>query len=115
MQLTLPYPPSSNRYWRVFQGVARQSREAMAYKREVAVLAKQARVEPLAGDVALTVTVYRPRKVGDLDNRLKVLLDALAGAAYADDKQVREIHAYLRDDKHNPRVEVRAANVEEQP
>jgi Holliday junction resolvase RusA-like endonuclease len=49
---------------------------------------------------------YRPQRRGDLDNRIKVLADALQGILYSDDKQVSELHAYLHDDKQNPRVEV---------
>ena len=33
-------------------------------------------------------------------------LDSLRGIAYADDKQIVEIHAYRRDDPANPRIEV---------
>ena len=107
MNLTLPYPPSSNRYWRHYRGVTVISDEARAYRTGVYMISCAAGAVPLDGPVCLTVTVYRPRKSGDLDNRLKVLLDALQGTAYQDDKQVRELHAYLRDDKDNPRVEVR--------
>jgi crossover junction endodeoxyribonuclease RusA len=106
MNLTLPYAPSANRYWRNYRGVTVVSDEARDYKDIVRLIATRQGVEPVSGPVALTVTVYRPRKSGDLDNRLKVLLDALGGVAYHDDKQVRELHAYLCDDRTNPRVEV---------
>jgi Holliday junction resolvase RusA-like endonuclease len=59
------------------------------------------------GEVALLITVFRPRKTGDLDNHLKVLLDSLNGVAYKDDKQVAEIFISRFEDKENPRVEVR--------
>jgi Holliday junction resolvase RusA-like endonuclease len=42
-----------------------------------------------------------------LDNRLKVLLDALNGIAYNDDADIVELHAYRLDDKHDPRVELK--------
>jgi len=56
--------------------------------------------------VAVTVRLYRPAKRGDIDNSLKVLLDALQGHVYNDDAQIVELHAYRYDDKRDPRVEV---------
>lgn len=61
---------------------------------------------PPSGPVDVTVHVFRPRKAGDLDNALKVLLDALSGIAYVDDDQVVSLHAFRHDDKERPRVEV---------
>jgi crossover junction endodeoxyribonuclease RusA len=105
--LVLPYPPSANRYWRAVpdRGVL-LSAEARRYKEDAGKQALAAGVHPVDGPVALTVTLYRPAKRGDLDNRIKVLLDALNGIAYRDDSQVVELHAYRLDDKDHPRVEV---------
>jgi crossover junction endodeoxyribonuclease RusA len=105
--LVLPFPPSANRYWRSVQdrGVL-LSAEARRYKEDAGMVALAAGVRPVDGPVALTVTLYRPAKRGDLDNRIKVLLDALNGIAYRDDSQVVELHAYRLDDKDHPRVEV---------
>lgn len=101
-----PLPPSSNRYWRLAKGRLIVSDEARDYKTTVAMLAKCARVEQLTGPVAVTVAIYRERKSGDLDNFLKILLDAMQGLFYANDAQVREIHASLHEDRHEPRCEV---------
>jgi crossover junction endodeoxyribonuclease RusA len=106
LTLVLPYPPSANRYWRNYRGTTVTSAEARSYKLEVAYVARQAGIEKLSGPVALYIDIYRPRRSGDLDNRLKVLIDALQGVAYDDDDQVVEIHARRLDDKRNPRVEV---------
>lgn len=105
-ELSLPYPPSANRYWRVYRGIVTKSAEATSYQRAVRVTARAAGCEMLSGDISVTMYVYRPLKRGDLDNRIKVLLDALNGAVYTDDDQVTVIHAERRDDKDNPRVEV---------
>ena len=111
--LTLPEPPSSNRYWRY----------AIVRKRPVVLLSAEARAYrkavregtepcipwdhfPLMGPVAITLTWYRGRKSGDLDNRIKQVLDALKGIAYGDDAQVAHIWALRKDDKGNARVEV---------
>lgn len=106
MTYRYPLPPSANKYWRLARGRLIVSDEAKQYKHTVAMLAKVDGVRPLTGPVAVTVAVYRERKSGDLDNRLKVLFDALQGAFYANDAQIRELHATLHDDKHDPHVEV---------
>ena len=105
----LPIPPSANRYWRNFNGRVVVSPEASSYKSEVGWLCKQ--VPQFSGNVAVSVTVFRARKAGDLDNYMKVLLDALKGIMYPDDKAVTEIHAYREDDKESPRVIVTAWEV----
>lgn len=107
MTITLPPPPSANRYWRNFRGRTVVSGEAKAYKDAAAWLARAAGMdEPLTGNVALTVRWYRERKAGDLSNRLKILEDALQGVAYVNDSQIVRIVAERYDDKRNPRVEV---------
>ncbi len=106
ISLVLPYPPSANRYWRHVGRNVVVSAEAKAYR----ILVKQhcllSGVKPIRGDVSASIMVYRPRKIGDLDNTQKVLLDALCGAAYDDDRQIVELHAWRRDSKEDPRVEV---------
>lgn len=107
MKLTLAYPPTVNTYWRVVNGRPILSAEARAYKQgtKLRALTQGARI-PLAGPVALNLAVYRPRRVGDLDNVLKAILDALKGIAFEDDKQVVQIFATRWDDAARPRVEV---------
>lgn len=104
--ITLPYPPTANLYWRVFRGRAVKSDDARNYQRTVQLKCLASRMKPLLGPVEVTLSVYRPAKRGDLDNSLKVLLDALKGHAYLDDKQVTRIVAEQHDDKAAPRVEV---------
>lgn len=101
-----PLPPSANRYWRYVRGRVIVSPEAQDYKTTVAMLAKCARVTMLTGPVVVTVAIYRERKSGDLDNFLKVLLDALQGVFYRNDSQIRELRATLHEDRHEPRCEV---------
>jgi crossover junction endodeoxyribonuclease RusA len=104
---TLPYPPSANRYWRNVKGRMVLSADARQYKHDAALYARDQRVtEPATGPLAVALVFYRPRKSGDLDNRIKVCLDALNGIAWSDDDQVVELHAYRRDDKAEPRVTV---------
>lgn len=106
MILALPYPPSINHYWRVVKGRPIKSREGRAYTTKAAWLAKAAMrgAGPMEGPVRVEVSVYRPRKSGDLDNTLKVLLDSMRGVVFVDDSQVVEIHARRNDDASNPRA-----------
>ncbi len=104
--ITLPYPPSANTYWRVFQGRTRVSPEARAYKLNVARLGKVLKLTPISGPVVMRVDIYRPLKRGDLSNRIKVLEDALEGVCFEDDSQVVRIVANRFDDKANPRAVV---------
>lgn len=99
-----PIPPSANRYWRMVNGRVLVSEAARVYKQVVWALAHQQDMQLVTGSVAINIRVYRAQKTGDIDNYLKVLLDALKGLAYQDDKQIVEIHAYRFDDKDDPRV-----------
>ncbi len=105
--LVLPYPPATNRMWRMWRGHMVLTPEAKQYKHLVGLRCRAAGWKPLADGVEVFVSVYRPRKSGDLDGRLKVMLDALQGHAYVDDKQVLRIVAERYDDAKRPRVEVR--------
>jgi len=105
-KVVLPYPPSANRYWRIFRGRAVTSQEALQYKRAVGLLCQQARTKPLKTPVTLSVEVFRPAKRGDLDNCLKVLLDALQGHMYLDDAQVKNMIVHRHEDPKAPRVVV---------
>jgi len=111
MVFVLPLPPSANRYWRMVNGHMTVSAEAKAYKTSAGWAAKVAGIDVLEGAVAVTLRVYRAQKSGDLDNRIKVILDSLKGVAWGDDSQVTELHAYRYDDKTNPRVEVEITGI----
>ena len=94
--LTLPYPISSNRYWRSARGRVFVSAEAKAYKQEVALIARTAGMrEPASiSSIALIVKLIPKNRICmDLDNALKVTIDALKGIAFEDDSQVVKIQA----------------------
>lgn len=118
VELTLPWPVSSNRYWRTFMPkgfkapVTTLSKEAKDYKQAVGYLAREAGVKaPIPGRVSVSYVLYpqRPQDWAkraakdpvcwddtvqclDLDNALKVMLDSLKGIVFGDDKMVFEIH-----------------------
>lgn len=114
MHLTLPWPPSTNRYWRHVGNRTLLSRDGRAYKTAVrgAVLEQLGIVQPLAGRVAVTVELSPPdRRRRDIDNHAgKALLDAIAYAGILkDDSQVVELHARMLDPVRGGvcRVEIR--------
>lgn len=104
--LILPYPISLNRYWRNFRGRQVVSVEARAYKASAAWTAAKVGLKPLAGKVALAITLHpkKPKRATgkdarcmDLDNAMKIAIDALNGVAYGDDSQIVSLHI-LRGD-----------------
>jgi len=78
----------------------------------------------IAGDVPIVIWVYfylrkpksapkkrvYPHYKPDLDNLLKLVLDALTGWMWVDDKQIVNIATYKRYDV-NPRIEIVASRV----
>lgn len=113
--IILPYPISTNRYWRTFRGMTVVSKEAKAYKEQVAQIAQLSGCIKHNGNVSIDITLYPKRnkdgsanaKVLDLDNCLKVVLDALQGVAYDNDKQVVALTAkYANEPKENGGVKV---------
>lgn len=104
--LTLPEPPSSNRFYRNFRGRMVMSTEGKAYKSSVYGRCLVAKIQPLTGDLSVTLKWFRARKSGDLDNRGKIALDSLQGHCYENDSQIVELHLYRDDDESNPRLEV---------
>lgn len=106
MTLTLPYPPSVNAMYATVGRRRVLSREGRTFKETAAALAYRAGVRKLAGDVKVTINLFRPRRAGDCDNFSKAVLDSLKGVAWIDDAQVKRITAERFEDPSNPRAEV---------
>lgn len=129
--LTLPYPVSSNRYWKAVTIPGRTmmapSKEAKAYKAEVAKIARAAGLaEPMACRVEMWLRLYpaRPQdwarrarldpagwdddvRCIDLGNAEKVLGDALQGIVYVDDRWIWKQHKErMEPDAKGARVEL---------
>lgn len=132
--LVLPLALSANRMWRSSAGAGKKLievavaynegkaswREVMAqlfvnvnvsgegkqYKKDAASWLAPQRSHLITGDVRLLVTLYFERRAGDLDNKIKTLLDVLQKVVYEDDSQVSELHVVKRYDKAKPRVVV---------
>jgi len=93
--LTLPFPPSTNTYYRKFRNRMVIGEKGRAYKKAVALVCSQLPLLetfklPLRGRVALVAWLYPPDlRRRDLDNFCgKALLDALKGIAFGDDSLV---------------------------
>jgi len=102
ISLTLPWPPSTNRYWRNLAGRTVLSKAGREYKRDVAVTVREqlgGRVKAMTGPVAVHIELEPPdRRKRDIDNHAgKGLLDALqSSGVIVDDSQIVELHAYMR-------------------
>lgn len=88
---TLTTPPSANNLFRNVPGKGRVKTDR--YKRWLEAAAWEVRLQhtgpALEGPTAVSITLKRPSKNSDLDNRAKGPIDALqAGGAIANDKQV---------------------------
>lgn len=106
MKLTLPEPPSSNRFWRHVGAKVLLSAEARQYKQDIQAICLVKRIKPIDGPLVFTLVWYRGRRSGDLDNRLKQVIDSLCPYAYTNDAQIVELHAYRIDRPRHPGVEV---------
>lgn len=108
MTITLPWPPSVNTYWRVFNGRAILSAKGREYRTAVlgAVLAMPRRPR-CDGRIRVSITAHAPdNRRRDIDNLLKGVLDGLEHAeVYGDDWQVDKLTIERGAiDRGNPRV-----------
>ena len=111
--LVLPYPISTNRYWRSFRGRMVRSKLALEYKEEVETRALEAGVGLFEGCVAVTMLLcpalpkdWAKRQKKDVQwvlglrrierNLLRVIeVDALQGIAYENDRQITQLSIAL--------------------
>jgi crossover junction endodeoxyribonuclease RusA len=96
-QLTLPYPPSTNTYWRHVGPKVLLSAGGRQYRKDVSALLVAFGCRPLAGELDLAIRLHPPdRRRRDADNTLKALLDSLQhGGLYEDDSQVKRIEVVM--------------------
>lgn len=107
--LVLPVPPPLNKKFISRTFVV--SKEYRQYKETVAGICMVERCKPLAGDIDIRINWYRARKDGDIDGRLKNLLDSLEGWCYVNDSQISDLSIKRSDDEpKNPRMIVEIRN-----
>lgn len=111
MTLTLPEAPSVNRIWRKGRhGQTYLAPSAKAFHDAAYAAVVKARLKrPTFGEgvpLKVTLTWFRARKSGDLDNRAKIACDALNGLLWHDDAQIVELHLYRVDGQRPGRMEL---------
>lgn len=101
IEMTLPWPPSVNTYWRMFQNRMIISKPGRDYRKAVAEqVMLQARGKSTTGKVKVTIEAWRPdNRKRDLDNLLKAVLDSLGHAGvYVDDSLIVDLRIYWATD-----------------
>lgn len=102
MVITLPWPPSVNRYWRRAGNHTHISNEGRAWRTDAAV--SMLRAQRFGESrVSVSIEAYPPdKRRRDLDNVLKAVLDALqTGQIFNDDAQVDDLRIIRREVRQN--------------
>lgn len=89
--LTLPFPPSSNTYYRRSGHTMHLSAAGVAFKKEVAkqIADTLGAVDKIEGRVGIQIELFRKdRRSYDIDNYIKSVVDSLKGVFFDDDRQV---------------------------
>lgn len=98
--LTLPWPPSMNKYWRTFQGRMIISADGRSYRKAVAdqVLIQRA-AKNYTCKLRVQIEAFRPdNRRRDLDNLLKAVLDGCTHAGvWEDDSNIVDLRIYWAD------------------
>ena len=99
IEITLPWPPSVNTYWRTFRGRMIISAKGREYREAVGRLLVNSNIDPCLGKVKVDIVAYRPdNRRRDLDNLLKAPLDALTHAkVWEDDSLISDLRIRWAD------------------
>lgn len=114
LAFTLPWPPSSNRYWRVLTngrlaGKVYVSKEAQTYRDVVGDRLWEQGVpcKKLDGSIGLDLLLRPPRLGSDISNRIKVLEDCLQiHGVILNDKLIDDLHVHRGPKCPDGRVDV---------
>lgn len=101
IELTLPWPPSVNNYWRMWRNRMVISTDGRKYRKAVwEQVIQQALGKKVRNRAVVTIQAFRPdQRRRDLDNLLKAVLDALTAAeVWDDDSQVTDLRIYWAPD-----------------
>ena len=73
----------------------------------------QYRGELLIGDIEMKLVFYHgDKRVRDIDNANKLVLDSMSGIIYEDDRQIKRLLIEMDYDKLRPRVEIDVSLIE---
>ena len=113
-RITLPWPPSVNRYWRNVDGRTLISREGRAYRTAVlSAVLEQGAARHYAGRLRVRIVAHPPdKRRRDLDNLQKALLDGLEYAGvFDDDGQIDDLRIVRGERVRGGRVVVEVEEV----
>lgn len=95
LTIRLPYPPTINHYYRYSKGSVKLGTAGLLYRENVkaAVWSEQGKIVTMRLRVGVSIELTMPdRRVRDIDNVLKALLDALQYAGvYRNDGQIEDL------------------------
>jgi Holliday junction resolvase RusA-like endonuclease len=103
------YRAGRGRYWMTDDGVE--------FKERIRFFARQAmrgRI-PYTGEVSVVLDLHYKTRRNDIDGPIKLILDALQGIAYPNDRQVSALTVYKRHDPTHPRTMIQVAPLEGAP
>lgn len=102
MIVELPFPPSVNTYWRIFQNRMIISKAGREYRKAVqdCIMLQKAN-KHLGGNITIVIEAFRPdNRIRDLDNLLKASLDGLVhSGVIMDDSQIQDLRIFWAKDK----------------
>lgn len=119
IELTLPFPPTVNTYWRTpnsgrLAGRTLLSSKARAFREEALLAVQRAtRRERVCGRLQVTMVIHPPdRRRRDLDNLTKGVLDALQhSGVIEDDGDIDDLRIIRSDVRAHGAVRVTIAEV----
>lgn len=94
MEVTLPWPPSTNTIWRRFGRRIIKSKRYTEFETNASAALAELTYSTLEGDVEVIIELYPPtRRRFDIDNYIKAVLDVLTqNRVWNDDSQVTVLH-----------------------
>lgn len=98
-KLDLPYPVSTNIYWRTYRNIQTISKAGLNFKKYAKAV--YCKLRPTNNFYKIDIIIHPKltkknveyKKLIDLDNGFKCVLDSLIGIIYHDDKQVKSLSA----------------------
>ena len=113
IELTLPWPPTINNYWRLARNHIYLSADGRAYRDEVMVAAAGKGRYGADTRLDVAITAYPPdRRRRDIDNLLKCTLDSLEAArVFVDDNQVDSLRIERAEVIKGGKLEIKIQSV----
>lgn len=114
VELTIPFPPTMNTYWRYGQlkNGARMhmiSKKGREFTKQVEALCIEHVGAFSDGRLSVSIHLYPPdKRRRDIDNYIKAAFDAITKAGvWGDDEQVDVLHVYRREIVKGGKAEVK--------